>query len=112
MLGNGGAVQEVWDGLQDLKELKWFSSLAWLSERQGFVESADFRMLALAPLHNLKPLKISIEHGCLTKKMPSVDEEYWSYAPWLVAARSIYLNCSARKFGREPCTVKKRFQGY
>lgn len=49
VLGDGGAVQEIWDGLQGLKERKRISSLAWLSERQGFVESADFRMLALAP---------------------------------------------------------------
>ncbi|UZT92754.1 MULTISPECIES: hypothetical protein [Pseudomonas] len=48
VLGNGGALQAVWDTLQRLNHKKYFSSVAWLSEREGFVQSNEFRLLALA----------------------------------------------------------------
>ncbi|WPX77665.1 hypothetical protein [Pseudomonas sp. MH9.3] len=48
VLGDGGAVQDVWESLQRLKDNNRISSLAWQSERQGFVQSADLRLLALA----------------------------------------------------------------
>ncbi|WP_150793787.1 hypothetical protein [Pseudomonas fluorescens] len=45
--GDGGAIQAVWTELQRQEGQKRFSSVAWLSERQGFVQSTDFRLLAL-----------------------------------------------------------------
>lgn len=48
VLGDGGALQAVWEALQHHKGNNRFSSLAWQSERQGFVQSAEFRLLALA----------------------------------------------------------------
>ena len=51
--GDGGALQAVWEALQSYLG-KHFSSLAWQSERQGFVQSADFRLLALAAFTQLE----------------------------------------------------------
>lgn len=48
VLGDGGALQAVWDELQRQKGKNRFSSVAWQSEHQGFVQSTDFRLLALA----------------------------------------------------------------
>jgi|Deesub1362B_J571_1020462.scaffolds.fasta_scaffold01178_6 hypothetical protein len=48
VLGDGGALQTVWDKLRHHLGKNRFSSLAWQSERQGFVQSEDFRLLTLA----------------------------------------------------------------
>lgn len=100
MLGNGGAVQEVWDGLQDLKELKWFSSLAWLSERQGFVESADFRMLALAPFAQSEAPK-DINRTWLSYKENAIRRRGILVVRAVVGRRTFYLFELQRKKVRQ-----------
>ncbi len=100
VLGNGGAVQEVWDGLQDLKELKWFSSLAWLSERQGFVESADFRMLALAPFAQSEAPK-DINRTWLSYKENAIRRRGILVVRAVVGRRTFYLFELQRKKVRQ-----------
>lgn len=48
IIGDGGILQAMWDELTRLqKGNHCFSSLAWQSERDGFVQSANFRLLSL-----------------------------------------------------------------
>ncbi|MEE4156191.1 hypothetical protein V2I75_02745 [Pseudomonas viridiflava] len=50
VMGNGGVLGALWAELQYLKEIyPGFTSLAWYSEAQGFVDSPDFRLYALKP---------------------------------------------------------------
>lgn len=48
VIGDGGILQAMWEELTRLeKENRSFSSLAWQSERDGFVQNANFRLLSL-----------------------------------------------------------------
>lgn len=50
VIGNGGVLGALWAELQYLKEIyPGFTSLAWYSEAQGFVDSHDFRLYPLKP---------------------------------------------------------------
>lgn len=46
--GDGGILSSLWEELQYLKDVyPGFTSLAWYSEAQGFVQSTDFRLYTL-----------------------------------------------------------------
>lgn len=48
VLGDGGILTAMWEELKRLNDVsKDFSSLAWQSETQGFVQDSDFRLLSL-----------------------------------------------------------------
>lgn len=48
VLGDGGMLTAMWEELKRLREKNnSFSSLAWQSEREGFVQSTDFRLVPL-----------------------------------------------------------------
>ncbi|KKA06310.1 hypothetical protein VP02_18925 [Pseudomonas ogarae] len=48
VLGDGGILQAMWEELTRLeKSNRSFSSLAWQSEQEGFVQNANFRLLSL-----------------------------------------------------------------
>ena len=50
VIGNGGVLSGLWGELHYLKEVyPGFSSLAWYSEAQGFIQSPDFRLYPLKP---------------------------------------------------------------
>ncbi|WP_110947755.1 hypothetical protein [Pseudomonas bohemica] len=59
IIGNGGVLSALWAELQHLKQTyPGFTSLAWYSEKQGFVHTPDFR---------LYPLKAFAEDDRLTE---------------------------------------------
>ena len=48
VIGDGGILQAMWEELTRLEKGNLsFSSLSWQSEREGFVQSANFRLLSL-----------------------------------------------------------------
>lgn len=58
VVGDGGILNAMWEELKRLKDWnKSFSSLAWQSEKDGFIHSADFRLLSLPSFTDADPAK-------------------------------------------------------
>ncbi|OJT53418.1 hypothetical protein BSZ28_01915 [Pseudomonas moraviensis] len=90
VVGDGGALQAVWDELQRLKGGKHFSSVSWLSEREGFVQSTDFRLLAL-PAFTQSDSPTDKNRSWLAYKENANRRRGILVARIKIAARSFYL---------------------
>ncbi|MFJ5235176.1 hypothetical protein ACIP86_00215 [Pseudomonas neuropathica] len=88
--GDGGVIQAVWTALQRLEEKKLLSSVSWLSEGEGFVQSANFKLLTL-PAFTLSEAPSDKSRTWLSYKENAVRRRGILIVRIKIGARCFYL---------------------